>query len=85
MVKNGVIRSISSISKFMTSQPGKQIVAIHMLHNISRSKSNQMIKFDQKIENNMRNIFVKSYTECGEESITRPFSKKSKLSTSLDQ
>ena len=68
----------------MTSQPGKQIVAIHMLHNISRSKSNQMIKFDQKIEN-MRNIFVKSYTECGEESIIRPFSKKSKLSTSLDQ
>ena len=50
----------------MTSQPGKQIVAIHMLHNISRSKGNQMINFDQKIENNMRNIFlIKSYTECG--------------------
>ena len=35
----------------------------------------------------MRNILFleKSYTKCGEETIARPFSKKSKLSTSLDQ
>ena len=32
------------------------------------------------------NIFdQKSYTKCGEETITRSFSKKSKLSISLDQ
>ena len=35
---------------------------------------------------NMRNIFLeKSYTKCGGETIPRLFSKKSKLSISLDQ
>ena len=54
--------------------------------NISRSKDNQTVKFGQLIENNMRNISVeKSYTKCGGETIPRPFSKKSKLSLSLDQ
>ena len=44
------------------------------------------MKFGQLIEHNMRNIFVeKSYTECGGETIPRSFSKKSKLSISLDQ
>ena len=44
------------------------------------------MKFGQLIEYNIRNIFVeKSYTKCGEETIPRPFSKKSKLSLSLDQ
>ena len=34
----------------------------------------------------MRNIFLeKSYTKCGGETIPRPFSKKLKLSISLDQ
>ena len=34
----------------------------------------------------MRNIFLeKSYTECGGETISRAFSKKSKLSISPDQ
>ena len=34
----------------------------------------------------MRNIFFeKSYTKCGEETIPRPFSKKTKLSISLDK
>ena len=34
----------------------------------------------------MRNIFLeKPYTICGGETIPRPFSEKSKLSTSLDQ
>ena len=36
--------------------------------------------FGQLIEYNMRNIFLdKSYTKCGEETILRPFSKKSKM------
>ena len=70
----------------MTSQPGKQTIAIHTLLNISRSKNNQTIKFDKLIEYNMRNIFLeKSYTKCGEETVSRPFSNKSKFSVSLDQ
>ena len=44
------------------------------------------MKFGQLIEYNMRNIFLeKLYTKCGGETSPRPFSKKSKLSTSLDQ
>ena len=70
----------------MTSQPGKQTIAIHILPYISRSKDNQTVKFGQLIEYNMRNIFLeKSYTKCGGETIPRPFSEKSKLSVSLDQ
>ena len=69
----------------MTSQPGKQTIAIHILTNISRRKDNQATKFGQLIEYN-RNIFLeKSFTKCGRETIPRPFSKKSKLSISLDQ
>ena len=34
----------------------------------------------------MNNIFIKkSYTKCGRETISRPFSKKSKLNISLDR
>ena len=44
------------------------------------------MKFGQLIEYIMRNIFVeKSYTKCNGETISGPFSKKSKLSISLDQ
>ena len=44
------------------------------------------MKFGQLIECNMRNIFLeKLYTKCGGETSPRPFSKKSKLSISLDQ
>ena len=43
------------------------------------------MKFRQLIEYNMRNLFLeKSYTKCGRETISRPFSKKSELSISLD-
>ena len=44
----------------MTSQPGKQTITIHMLHNISRSKGSQTMKFGQLIEFNMRNIFLEN-------------------------
>ena len=47
----------------MTSQLGKQTIAVHILSNISRSKSNQTIKFDQLIESNMRNFFKKTYSK----------------------
>ena len=70
----------------MTSQPGSQTVAIHILINISRSEGNQTTKFGQLIEYKMENIFLeKSYTKCGGETIHRPFSKKSKLSRSFCQ
>ena len=68
----------------MILQPGKQIIAIHTLPNISRSKGNQSLKFGQLIEYNMENIFLeKSYTNCGRETIPRPFSKNSKLNIYL--
>ena len=87
--KNGLIRKIRLISKFMTSQSGQQTVVIHILPNISRSRDNQTMTFGQLIKYNMRNIFLqKSYTECGTE--TRPklvqsFSEKLILSISLGQ
>ena len=44
------------------------------------------MKFGQFLEYNMRNILVEnSYTKYGGETTPRPFSKKLKLSTSLDQ
>ena len=70
----------------MMSEPGKQTIAIHIFPNISRSKSNQTIKFGQLIEYNLRNIFLKkSCTKCGGETSLRPFSGKLKLSISLDE
>ena len=70
----------------MTSQPGKQTIAIHMLANISRSKGNQTMRFGQLMECNMRNIFPeKSYTKCDEGTSPRPYSEKLKLNISLDQ
>ena len=57
----------------MTSQPGKQTIAIHILPSISRRKGNQAMKFGQLIEYNMRNIFVKkSLIKCAVETIPRP-------------
>ena len=70
----------------LTSQPGKQTIATHILTNISRSKDNQAMKFGQLIEYNMKNIFLdQPYTKCGGETIPRPFLRKSKLSIPLDQ
>ena len=40
MLKNGLIRKIRLILKFMTSQPGKQTISMHILPNISRNKGN---------------------------------------------
>ena len=69
----------------MTSQPGKQTMATHIVNNISRSKGNQAMEFGQLIECNLRNVFLEiSYTKWDEENIPRPFSKKSNLSISLD-
>ena len=70
----------------MTSQPGKQIIAVHILPYISRSKNNQKAKFGQLIKYNMRKIFLeKPYPKWAGETSPKLFSKKSKLSISLDQ
>ena len=70
----------------MTSQPGKQTFAIHILPYISRSKNNYTLKFGQLIEYNIRKIFLeKSYPKCGGGTTPKPFSQKSKLGISLDQ
>ena len=64
MQKNGLIRKLTLISKFMTSKTGQQIITVHILPNISRSKDIQTMKFGQLIEYNMRNfIFEKSYAK----------------------
>ena len=50
----------------MMSQIRHQIIAIHILPNISRSKGNQTMKLGQLLEYNMRNIFLeKLCTNCG--------------------
>ena len=48
MLENGLIGKIL-ILKFMTSQPGKQTTAIHILLNISGSHGDQRVKFGQLI------------------------------------
>ena len=70
----------------MTSQPVYQTIVIHILHNASGSKSNHAMKFGLLIDCNMRNVFLeKWYIKWGGETSARPFSKKLKLSISLDQ
>ena len=62
-----MIRKIRLISKFVTSQPGKQTIVIQILI-VSRSKGNQAVEFGRLIECNMRNIFLeKSYTKFSRE------------------
>ena len=69
----------------MISQPGKQIIIIHILANISKWNNKQTMIFGKLIEFNMRNTFLeKLYRKCGGEPISRPFSKKLNLSISLD-
>ena len=80
MYQNGLIKKIRFISNFMTSQFGWQTIVIHILHDISKIKGNQTMKFSQLIECNMRNIFLeKSYRKYGGETSSRPFSEKLKL------
>ena len=70
----------------MTSQPGKQTIAIHIFDNVLRSKGNQAMNFEQLRKYYMTSIFLeKSYTKHGGETIPRPFSKKLKQSIPLDQ
>ena len=66
--RNSVVRKIKLISKFMTSQPGKQTIAIHILCNISGREDNQRPRPGQLIEYNIRSTFLEIlYTKCGGE------------------
>ena len=47
----------------MTSQPGLQTIAIHILPNISRSKGNQTMKLGQLIEYNKIIFFLQKLCE----------------------
>ena len=59
---------------------------LHILSDISRSKGNQKVRFNQLIECSVINNFLeKSFLKSGGETTPRPFVKKSKLSISLDQ
>ena len=61
----------------MTTGTGKEMITIHTLPNISRSKTNQIMKLGQLIEHDMRNIFLeKSYTNNVVEKLVKdPFLK----------
>ena len=72
--------------KFYDVTVWEKTIAVTILPNISRSKDKKIMKCGHLIEYNMRNIFLeKSYIKFGGETIPRPFSKRSKLSMSLDQ
>ena len=57
----------------MTSQPGKQTIAIQILPNLSRSKENQAMNFGQLIEyKTQKNFLEKSYTKYVGKASSRP-------------
>ena len=81
-----MIRNLRLISKFVMSRTGKQTITKDILPNILRSKGNQVMKFGQVIEYDIRNISLeKPYTKCVREASPRPFYKNSKLNIFLDQ
>ena len=45
--KENSIKKIRLTSKLMTSQPGLQAIPIHILSNVSQTKSNRAMKFDK--------------------------------------
>ena len=56
MWENGLGKRL--ISKFMILQPAKRTITMHILRNIFRSQSSQIVKFVQLVEHNVRNIFL---------------------------
>ena len=57
----------------MTSQPGSQTNAMHILPNISQSKGDQTMKFAQLIEYIKRNIFLQNLCgKWGKDTSSRP-------------
>ena len=69
--KPGLIRKIQLLSKVMTPQPGYK--QLHILCNISLSKSNLTVKFGQVIEYNEIFFFKESCRKWGRETSSIPF------------
>ena len=63
MLKDSFILKIRLISKFVASQPGEQLIAIHILTIISRSKDNHAMKFGLLIRENRKIFFLKNQTK----------------------
>ena len=55
-----LVKKNKLISKFMTSSTTKQIITMHILPTVSRSKVNQTSKFGQLIECNVRKNFLRA-------------------------
>ena len=63
-----------AISKLITSQGGKHVIAIGMLPNISKSTNNQTMKFGQLIKCSMKNNFLeKLFTNLLKKLLPDPF------------
>ena len=76
MQENNLIIKLRLIPKFMLLQTAKQIISIHILRNISKSKGNETIIFRQLIEHITRTIFLEnSYANGGGETSPRSFFK----------
>ena len=58
--KNSLMRKPRFTSKFVTSQTRQQIITIHKLSNISRSKGNEAMKFGQIVKYSARNVFFQN-------------------------
>ena len=59
----------------MASRTEQQIITIHILSNISRTKGNQTMEFAQLIKYNVRNIFPqKSYRKQDKDTSSSPAS-----------
>ena len=71
--KDDLVRKRRLISKFVTSQSGYPAIAIHILPIISRSKSNQTMKFGQLIGYKKQFFFFKNYAENKAERLVRDF------------
>ena len=56
--KIDLIKKLRLVLKFMTPSSLKQIITIHILPNISRSKDKQIMKFGQLMQYNVKNNFL---------------------------
>ena len=73
MQKNDLTRKLRLITKFMTSQAGQKMIAIHILPNISRSKINQGMKLGKLMKFSKTNIFLqKSCRKWGSDARSKP-------------
>ena len=82
--ENSFILKIRLISKFVASQPGEQLIAIHILTIISTSKDNHAMKFGLLIRENRKIFFLKNQTKYSDYTI-HIFFLKYQNRASLDQ